>query len=370
VLGVVIVTASLSMLIWLTQSLRFVELILNKGLSVTSFISLTMLLLPSFLVIIMPIAIFAVVLFVYNKLITDRELVVMRATGMSQLNIAFPAILLAVLLTVLNFAFTLDIVPKSVLKFREMRWTIQHDVSHLLLQEGEFNHVAKGLTVYIRKRESDGTLLGILVHDSRDIKKKVTMMAERGRLVYTIKGPHVNMTNGNRQEISGEDSKFSILYFDSYTMDFGTLDSGGNRFKDARERTLNNLLTMEKTPEFLDVDIRRFRVEAHKRLTLPLYNIVFAMIGIAGLLSGTFNRQGQTLRVIGTIAAVVIVQAASLGAENIATKNLSMIPLIYINVFIPLIAAFLYLFRPFQWKKDEHLSSAQRRSIIRNKGKC
>ncbi|MCK5295377.1 MAG: LptF/LptG family permease, partial [Alphaproteobacteria bacterium] len=50
VLGVVIVTASLSMLIWLTQSLRFVELILNKGLSVTSFISLTMLLLPSFLV--------------------------------------------------------------------------------------------------------------------------------------------------------------------------------------------------------------------------------------------------------------------------------------------------------------------------------
>ncbi|PPR68192.1 MAG: hypothetical protein CFH00_00693, partial [Alphaproteobacteria bacterium MarineAlpha1_Bin1] len=65
---------SLTGVIWLMQSLRFVDLIINKGLSASYFGQLTLLVLPGVLNIILPIALFAAVLYVYNNLDGDSEI--------------------------------------------------------------------------------------------------------------------------------------------------------------------------------------------------------------------------------------------------------------------------------------------------------
>ncbi len=62
-IGLGAITGGLVALIWMTQSLRFVELIVDRGLSVWSFVRLTGLLVPSFVAIILPVAVFVVVLF-------------------------------------------------------------------------------------------------------------------------------------------------------------------------------------------------------------------------------------------------------------------------------------------------------------------
>ena len=86
---------SLTGVIWLTQSLRFVDLIINKGLSASFFAQLTLLILPNVLMIILPIALFAAVLYVYNNLDGDSEIVVMRSSGLGNLALARPALILA-----------------------------------------------------------------------------------------------------------------------------------------------------------------------------------------------------------------------------------------------------------------------------------
>jgi lipopolysaccharide export system permease protein len=63
-LALVAVTGGLVALIWLTQSLRFVELVVNRGLSFRVFFELTGLLIPSFVAVILPITTFVVVQFV------------------------------------------------------------------------------------------------------------------------------------------------------------------------------------------------------------------------------------------------------------------------------------------------------------------
>ncbi len=50
--GLILVTAGLTCVIWLSQSLRFVEMIVNRGLTAGTFVYLTGLLLPNFLSII------------------------------------------------------------------------------------------------------------------------------------------------------------------------------------------------------------------------------------------------------------------------------------------------------------------------------
>ncbi|MBY0430032.1 MAG: LptF/LptG family permease, partial [Rhodospirillales bacterium] len=220
--GMVFVSVALACVLWLTQSLRFVELIVNKGLSIGVFLYLTLLLLPNFLIVILPISLFAVVLFAYNRLNSDRELVVMRAAGMSQWALASPALILAFGATLIGYALNLYFVPRSVQDFRELQWTIRNDISGLFLQEGVFTPVSSGVTVFVRARNSQGELLGVLVHDKRNPDRIVTMMAERGALVRTSNGPRVLMVNGSRQEVAGHTGRLSMLYFDTYAIDFGT----------------------------------------------------------------------------------------------------------------------------------------------------
>ena len=93
--GMIFVTGALTAAVWLAQSLRLVDLIVNRGLSAEVFLYLAMLILPRFLDIVIPIGTFIAVLFVFNRLTTESELVVMRAAGMSPMALAKPVLELA-----------------------------------------------------------------------------------------------------------------------------------------------------------------------------------------------------------------------------------------------------------------------------------
>ena len=90
----IFITAALSAAVWLAQSLRLVDLIVNRGLAIEVFLYLALLILPRFLDIVLPIGAFIAVLFVFNRLTSESELVVMRAAGLSHLRLAWPVFVL------------------------------------------------------------------------------------------------------------------------------------------------------------------------------------------------------------------------------------------------------------------------------------
>ncbi|MGE5514391.1 MAG: LPS export ABC transporter permease LptF [Bacteroidota bacterium] len=346
--GMIFVSAALACVLWLTQSLRFVEMIVNKGIGALTFLGLTMLLMPTFLVVIIPISLFAVLLFTYNKLNADRELVVMRAAGLSHWALARPGLILGVAATVVGWLLSLWIIPTSVAAFRDLQWGIRNDLTSVLLQEGAFNKFGEGLTIYVRTRNGDGELSGILVHDKRNPEKPVTLMAEHGSLVTTPTGPRVLMLNGNRQQLPRGTGQLSLLYFDSYTVDLATATGGDqNRFRDARERSLTELMSA-KERDLGAVDYRRAKVELHQRLTSPLYGLGFAAVALAVLLTAGFDRRGQTATIVKAIAAMVVMQALALGSNNLATANLAFVPIMYMVALAPIAGGCWFLLRPLR----------------------
>lgn len=357
VVGMLFVSIALACILWLTQSLRFIEMIVNKGLSILTFLKLTLMLMPGFLVVIVPVSLFAVVLFTYNRLIADRELVVLRAAGLSHVALARPALILAGIVTLLGYLLTCWLIPLTVRDFREMQWTIRNDIGTVLLQEGAFNKFGDGLTIYVRSHAASGELSGILVHDTRNPQHAVTMMAERGALVMTETGPRVLMINGNRQEVPPGTGRLSLLHFDSYTVDFAaTSGAKGERYRDARERDMDELFTTDEA-EIGANEYRRFRVELHSRLTSPLYPLGFTLIACAVLLTSGFDRRGQLQQILTAIGLMVGVQAAALGATNLAAGNLVFTPAIYIVVLLPIALGWWGLVRP-PWPRHRRSSLA------------
>jgi len=352
VVAMILVTAGLTCIIWLSQSLRFIEMIVNRGLSGGMFVYLTMLLLPNFLVLVLPIALFTVVVFTYSKLISDRELMVMRAAGLSQFALAKPALILAVLVVGLGYLLNLYVVPQSYAKFRSLQWDIRYNYTHILLREGAFNTVTDGITVYVRQRTSDGKLLGILVHDQRDKDHPFTLMAAKGAMVETGEGARVVMFNGNRQAVDKDTNKLSILYFDRYVFDLATTrDAINARYREPRERTLDELFNIDKVdPELHPKEYGKFIIEGHKRLVSPLAALAYTLVGLACLISGGFSRRTQTRQVSLAIAIMVALQGSALGLENLAAKNLSAVPLMYVHAVVPIVLAHFFMTR-LQWRR-------------------
>ena len=334
--------------IWLFVAVRAVEHIINRGVSIKLFFYLSMLQLPNFIVHIIPFSIFIGILFVYSRLNSDRELVVLRSAGMSPLALAKPALLVAFLAMLIGYSLTLYATPKSYQGFRDLQWNIRYSFAHILLKEGVFNMISADTTVYIRERTGEAELSGILYHDTRNAKKPVTIIAERGLLTKSVAGARVVAYDGNRQVLDEKTNKLSILYFDQYTLDLnGLAPKPENRFREARERMVGELLALKIADVGNPKDFGKFKVEGHKNLTLPINTIVFSLVALACLLLGDFSRHGQAKRIM--LASIIFVGlwVGNIGIISMCAKNLQMIPFLYGSVIAPtLIILLLLIFHP------------------------
>ncbi|MBR1600359.1 MAG: LptF/LptG family permease, partial [Alphaproteobacteria bacterium] len=100
--GFLLISFSLLAMLWLTQSLKFVEMVTRQGLPIYLFAEMTSLLMPRIFNVLSPIAVFVSVLFVYNRMISDREMVVMQSAGIKPSECAVPAIIIGILVSVFN----------------------------------------------------------------------------------------------------------------------------------------------------------------------------------------------------------------------------------------------------------------------------
>jgi len=349
--GFFLVAFSLLSMLWLTQSLRFVEMVTNKGLPLRLFVELTSLLMPRLFSILSPIALFASVMFVYNRMLADRELVIMQAAGISPWKNAKAAVYVGLILTLFSVYVQNVGIPAAENSFRNLEWEIRNNVSHLMFREGEFNNLKKNMTVFISKHEDDGSVSGILVHDETNPERKVTLSAEKGRIIYTQSGPKILLIKGERQEISKSGGQFSSLQFERYSVDFGIMGGKAIKPASAREKTLWQLLNADTDKTLSDKDVRKYIVEGHRRLITPWYNLVFALLACTGLLIGNFNRRGQGKIVFVSVTAMILVQGGDLIITNLAGRSLYFLPLLYANCLFPLaVCVYLLLFyNPFFW---------------------
>jgi lipopolysaccharide export system permease protein len=349
-IGTALVSLVLVFIVWLTQSLRFLQFVMNKGLPLGTWLKLTVFMLPGFFTLILPFAFFFVVLFVYNKLSMDKELVVVQAAGMSRIGLAMPAVISASALTVFALILSSFIVPASVRGFKDLQWLIRTDVSQVLLREGAFNSLGQGLTVYVRARAANGELLDLMVNDARIAQQPVTLLAARGVVTDGEAGSRVMLYSGSRQERQGQEA-LSVLYFDSYALDLGQLQqTQGDRGTDNRERATYELLSLDEGDGYPREVQPRMRSEGHQRLTMPLAVLGYALVAAAWLLSGSHDRRGQAGRIAGAVMSVIVLQAAFLGAMNATAKTAVFAPLMYMVAVLPIaLSAYVLIHPQFRW---------------------
>ena len=340
----IFVTAALSAAIWLAQSLRLIDLIVNRGLSIEIFLYLALLILPRFLDIVLPIGVFIAVLFTFNRLTAESELVVMRSAGLGHLALARPVLILAGIAFVILMSLSAYFLPASNRAFKDLQFEIRNRFVSSLIQEGTFTTIADKLTIYIRSRDERGEVVGLLINDNREPHRPVTILAERGVFADTPAGSRIVMVNGNRQQFDPDTHKLSLLTFDRYTLDLDSLhDAPVVRFREAQERFLDELFF---PPSEADSALRlSFTVEAHQRILIPLSALSFSVIPLACLLPGEFNRRGQLKRALLAIVVAFFFELLDIGVNDMASRSAAAIPLMYVINLLPAVLGLAILMR-------------------------
>ena len=338
-----LITLLLTVLLWITQSFRILDLVISKGIGVREFMKLSMYSMPFFIFTVMPIATLIAFSIELKRVYSNRELIALHASGSSDYQISIPFFLSAIVMTLMCSVISIYSLPKSYTEFKKTLFFLRSNYAYILIEEGIFSNKINGLTIYIAKKHDQNEFEGILAHDSRDPAKDITITARYGKI--EIDGERVKflVKNGERQEYDYKTGNVTFMRFNHYFFDFDLLKMI-NSFYSASpiERYIWDLLLF-KSKDTVKQAI--YHTHGHHRIIWPIYCISLISIPLCLILNFSHYRnitKGKKAMLI-LIPSIVIL--LSIFFEKIALKNQYLISLMYLNLFIPIVVSMIILRR-------------------------
>ena len=299
--------AALFALAILTQGLMFFDLVVERRQSAWIFLQLVVLAMPPLFSMLSPIAMLIATILAFNRLHTDNEIVVSFAAGASRWQVVAPVLRIAAAVTLLALVVNLFAQPAAARLSRELRFQVRTDLVAGLIREGEFTQAAPGLTVYAEDTRPDGSIQNILIHDERPGQPAVTFQARSAQIVRQNGSPILVLRNGTSNGLR-RDGVLSYVSFGEYRLDLAPfVDQTEPLLFKTSDRWLHELMFPDLRVAWDRANTQRMLAEAHARLSTPLYNLAFVLMGAAAILGGAFSRLGYGRRIaLVSLAAAVV----------------------------------------------------------------
>jgi lipopolysaccharide export system permease protein len=333
-----VICASVTALMWITQALRDIDLMTNQGQSIFVFIGITGLIIPLLVLIIAPIALMIAVAHVLNKLGNDSELIVMNAAGMPPWVLFRPFLAVGIVVSLLVAAISIYVSPWGLRELRRWATEVRADLVSNVVQPGRFSKLEANLTLHIRERRPNGQLLGIFIDDQRNPKERASILAENGDIVKNERGLFLVLQNGTVQRHETGQRDPTIVLFNSYGFDLSGFASGNQVLKySVRERYLWELYDPSLTDTLFADQPDQIRAEFHDRVTAPLYPLAFVVMTYAYLGAPRTTRQGRTMSLMGAISVVSALRGLGFVGMIAGVHT----PIVLVLPYLALIAAFV-----------------------------
>ena len=269
-------------LLLLGKMLKLREVLFALDLSVLDLVELFVYLSPFFLMLLIPIACMISMFLTFQRMSADRELMALRAGGVSLVQILPGPALFLCLCAVIN----------GLIAFYGLSWGTQHFQSAILelarkkaqlsLRPGVFNDSFPGLILYAGTVDpGTGVVSDVFVQDRTTQEAGLNIVAPTGRLVTDNQRGKIlfSLQNGHIYRHTGEAS--DILGFSRYriALDLNTLIGDIHVQRDEpKSLSWSQLQALAHDPASLHKKngqfIRTIRVEIQKRLALPIACIV------------------------------------------------------------------------------------------------
>lgn len=291
-------------LLLMSQVLRLMELIVNKGVGTGATLRLILYLLPSILVLTVPMSVFLSTVVTFGRLSAENELTAFKTGGYSLLRLTAPAALFALCGYALASWLIIVALPAGNQAFRARMFEIVRTKASVGLTEKIFNDDFEDLVIYVNRIPQDGNpvMEGIFISDARPEKRQppgepITIVAARGRLLADPGSDRVvfRLEDGGIHVLSRDLETYQQTRFATHDLQLSFGGEGAENLaipKGLREMTLPELRA--KVREYRRLGVQQWAplVEIHKKFAIPFAALIFGFLGVA---MGVLFRRGEKL---------------------------------------------------------------------------
>jgi lipopolysaccharide export system permease protein len=331
--------------LWINRAVILFDRLIGDGQSAMVFLEFSALALPNLIRIILPMATFAAAVYVTNRLSSESELTVMRATGSSPWRMARPALWFGLITATMMAVLTNFLMPASIGQLALRQTEVSRNVTARLLSAGTFLHPAPGVTFYIRQIDADGALNDVFLSDRRDPLQEVTYTAARAFLVRDGEASSLIMVDGLAQQLDAQRRTLSTTNFDDFTYDISSLikkaKSGRRNIRAAPTAEL--LFAPRELTGEGGYTPGQVAYELHLRLSRPLTALAVALIGFSTLMLGGYSRFGNWAQIALAFVLLVVLEVMRGLVSDPVLADPGRWPLIYLPAISGLIVAAAFL---------------------------
>lgn len=308
------------------QSGRFAELALSADLPLSLAAEITAALLPSVLVLTLPVAVLAGIVIGFARMGSDSEIVAMRAAGVGTWSLLWPALLIGLVATMAATFLHMREAPQAARDLR--RAALQGALRKLEspVEPRTFNTEIPGYVIYVRDGDkAQGSWARVFIYaQQRDGSTRI-VTARSGRIDSSGEKAELVLTDAVAMKMPSAESaehNYVVERLDSLRI---AIDTGRAAIvdrlsqKEVRAEELDwNDLKLQSHSKVID-ERREAQRTLHRRLALSAAPFVFSLFG--GLLGLRIRRGGRGAGILLSLAVVIAYYLISLLGESLSRTN-------------------------------------------------
>ena len=331
-------------IIWLGQGLRHIDLLTTNNVSLQTYISYIILLLPKILLLTLPICTFLAILFNLNRLRNDSELIIIGCSGKAERDVLIkPIIIFTGVICFILLAFSIYLTPSSLKEIRYKIIDIRSSGIHVsLLKEKKFISPTQDLTIFLQEKKGEN-LSDLLIHDQSNFNNPQTYIAENGKFISNDDIKILRLYHGTVQIYDKNNNRISEIAFDTYDLNLMPYQEQHGLFFYSDELSsieiINNLKN-KSIASFTKYEKESF-AELHSRIINPFYIFCYAFLPL--LMIRFLRRPDESWKYPIIIVSIIafILQIIQITLSNLLIE---VSEIIYFNYSFPFILILTILF--------------------------
>lgn len=230
-----------AIILLLERMLRLLDIAVGNGVSTLVVFQMLFNLIPHYIGLALPAALFLGVLLAFRKLSSQSELDAIHSSGIGLSRFIRSAVLLGLLMMMVNLILVGYAQPFSRYAYRALLFNVTSGVLESGIGEGVFMDLPNGYTLRVEQSRGAGReLYGVFAHQQEEDGTIVTLTAKRGELVTggAERATSLRLFDGKRSEWSPGATAASTVVFDAFDWPLNLDDLIRFRMRGADEREL------------------------------------------------------------------------------------------------------------------------------------
>ncbi len=177
---------------------KYIDDLMGKGLEFSIILELLLYVSASLIPLALPLAMLLSSIMTFGNLAENNELTALKASGLSLYRIMRPLMLVVFFIAIGTFYFSNYIIPIATLKWKALIYDIQETKISKIITPGTYSNELDGLAIKVKK-ELNGTLYDVVIHDHNDPNIVKTVKAEKATLYNSTYGNnlYLHLKNGS-----------------------------------------------------------------------------------------------------------------------------------------------------------------------------